>query len=729
MGKAIGIDLGTTNSVACFFDGREAKVLLNTYQEELTPSVVADHTLDDDDGADKSIAVGRAAVAQARLFPRDTIYSVKRLMGRRFNAEKVQEWKSRVTYQVVETQAPVKGLAAVEMGRQVYLPEDISKLILENIKSYAEKVLGEEVTHAVVTVPAYFGDLERAATREAGRKAGLVVKTLLPEPTAAAIAFGAAARVDERFVLVYDLGGGTFDISVLSIVQTEDGSPSYNVIRVGGEHFLGGDDFDRVIVDMILAHVQDKHKVDLAGNTQFLTVARQEAEKAKKVLSAEDTAQILLVEAAQVDGKAINIKMRISRAEFEKRIAPLVDKAQALVLETLKAESMTPSVIDDVLLVGGSTAVPMVGASMEALFGKDKVRRSVNPMHCVAIGAGMLAAQMKGVTCPNDSCKALCDEGQQACPTCGHSLSVAKAKLEGIEISDITTNHIGIQGVKGNDPNAFFALIERGTPIPMKEPRFQTVFTTEEQQKHIRVPVFEGVGTNILQNTLIGQVDYDLPFSLPINHQVRVGLMADRSAIVRAVIEIENFGIRHEQELRRDVEEVQEVAEPPEDKLIDEDEVDVNEDERSLVILERYVAKAEKFKEQYDRIIAAGDKKKLDRAIEDGRRILDEEKGKEAMEAIMKIDRVLSSCGTPSLIEQARQVASGTDQETAEKLHALADQMTHAAEDGHEGVLKRLRDPVASLIRQVYTRAQSIEQVGAAKGFGGLLGDKRSTGT
>jgi len=187
MGKAIGIDLGTTNSVACFFDGREAKVLLNTYQEELTPSVVADHTLDDDDGADKSIAVGRAAVAQARLFPRDTIYSVKRLMGRRFNAEKVQEWKSRVTYQVVETQAPVKGLAAVEMGRQVYLPEDISKLILENgrIRVWNYRWLPGKPTpmhfHNTEVVVAYRDNGDVASTTPDGkttvnhRKAGDIV--------------------------------------------------------------------------------------------------------------------------------------------------------------------------------------------------------------------------------------------------------------------------------------------------------------------------------------------------------------------------------------------------------------------------------------------------------------------------------------------------------------------------------------------------------------------------
>ena len=306
---------------------------------------------------------------------------------------------------------------------------------------------------------------------------------------------------------------------------------------------------------------------------------------------------------------------------------------------------------------------------------------------------------------------------------------MAKAELQGIEISDITTNHIGIQGVKGNDTTAFFVVIERGTATPMKEPRFQTVFTTEEQQKHIRVPVFEGVGTNILQNTCIGQVDYDLPFSLPINQPVRVGLMADRSAIVKTVIEIENLGIRHEQDLNRQVEDVQEVAEPADDKLIKDEEDDVNDDERSLVILERFVAKAEKFKDQYDRIIAAANKKKLDRAIEDSRRILGEENGKEAMEAIVKIDRVLNSCGTPSLIEQARQVASGTDQQTAEKLYSLADQMTQAAEVGHDGMLEKLRDPVASLIRQVYSRAQGIEQIGAAKGFGGLLGDKRAKGT
>ena len=246
MHRAIGIDLGTTNSVACIFDGGSPRILLNPHHEELTPSVVLLEKLDDDDPG--TVLVGRPAVNQAKLFPDDTIFSIKRLMGRPFSHENVQKMKERANYRIVESAEPVSGLAAVMLGGECRLPEDISAEVLREIKKYSELALGGEVTHAVITLPAYFGEPERAATREAGRKAGFVVKCLLPEPTAAALAFGAKAQTDKgNFILVFDLGGGTFDISIISVVGQD-----YNVIEVAGDHFLGGDDFDGKIVDMIL---------------------------------------------------------------------------------------------------------------------------------------------------------------------------------------------------------------------------------------------------------------------------------------------------------------------------------------------------------------------------------------------------------------------------------------------------------------------------------------------
>ena len=249
MPKAIGIDLGTTNSVACYFDGTTSRVLLNASHEELTPSVVGVQSFEDEEA---ELLVGRPALSQAKLSPEDTISSIKRLIGRPFANEDVQRWKDKVAYRVTESKEPVAGLATVVMGGKEYLPQEISAMILKEIKRYSEVALGDQVTHAIITVPAYFGEPERAATRDAGKLAGLVVKTLLPEPTAAAIAFGAQGKTEEgTFVLVFDLGGGTFDISIISIVAAD-----YNVMEISGDHFLGGDDFDMEIVNLILQERQ-----------------------------------------------------------------------------------------------------------------------------------------------------------------------------------------------------------------------------------------------------------------------------------------------------------------------------------------------------------------------------------------------------------------------------------------------------------------------------------------
>jgi molecular chaperone DnaK len=553
MGKHIGIDLGTTNSVACFYDGRETRIPLSLFQEEMTPSAVALDRLDEEDLG--TIVVGRSAVSQAKLYPRDTIFSIKRLMGRPFKARDVQEWKARANYEIVEDE---RGRAAVMLGGQRKTPEEISAEILKRIKSDAERELGEPVTHAVITVPAYFGETEQAATRDAGRAAGLVVKQLLPDPTAAAIAFGTEARPDRRLILTYDLGGSTFDISIVLVAQGKEGMPSFTVRAVDGNHFLGGDDFDLVIVRMILDHVKGKHGLDLSADRQFLAVCKPHAEQAKKMLSAEERAYIVVPEAFAKEGKAVHIKMRVERAEFEKQIAPLVEKARGLVLATLKAECLSPDMIDDVLLVGGSTFVPLVEKSVEELFGKEKVRRSVNPTNCVAAGAAILAGQMRGVECPQ--CKGTHDESADRCTVCGTSLAVPAPQIEGVERTEIASNHFGFAVVKGEDLHAFLPLIKKGTRLPMREPNFHTFFITAANQRRIRIPVFEGLGATVSENTHIGVIEYEPPVELPIDQPVRVGLQLDRQSILKVVIEVEDYNIHHEGELKR---EAVDVTPPP----------------------------------------------------------------------------------------------------------------------------------------------------------------------
>ena len=710
MGNAIGIDLGTTNSAACFQNG-EPRIQLSPHHEELTPSVVCCEKLDEDD--DGTILVGRSAANQARLFPRNTIFSIKRLMGRPFEHENVQKLKDLANYEIVESTEPA-GLAAVRMGDRVYLPEEVSALILAEIKRYSQTALSQEVTHAVITVPAYFGEPERAATREAGRKAGLVVKTLLPEPTAAALAFGVDFDTPGSFTLVFDLGGGTFDISIISIVEQD-----YDVMGVYGDQFLGGDDFDEEIVKMILAHVVDKYGVDMSEDPRFRIIARSEAEKAKQILSSADSARILAPQAAHVDGRDINLQLKVTREQFETAIAPYVDRCRQLVREALDDQSLTADDITDVLMVGGSTAVPMVYQAVEGIFGRDKVRRNVNPMHCVAIGAGIMAQRMKGIECPQ--CKQLCDESLSECPECGASLSAARSVFEGIEVTDVTTNHFGVQAVAGSDPYAFTAMVEKGTDIPMQESLTETLYTTEEGQSLIRVPVYEGVGSSVLQNSRIGVVEYPLPSELPLNHPIHVALRLDRQSLVNVVIEVENYGFRHEVKLKR---ELTEAFDEEEESLIEEDE-EVDEEERMMAILDAAVDRVRMFVEEYEQILTPAQQHRLQRAIDEGQEVLDQDLGGKAKQAVIALDQLMVRCGTASLIEQAKLAAYAADEAVARELLDGADELKQAAESGNPALARKLSGPLASVIRQVHRKARDIEKIGPAERFGGLLRDRR----
>ena len=714
MAKAIGIDLGTTNSASCWFDGKVARVLLNPHNEQLTPSVVCCEKFEDDE--EPAFHIGRPAVNQARLFPKDTIYSIKRIIGRSFSDENVQRMIELVNYDIEETKEPVAGLAAVVMGGERYLPEDIAAMVLNEIKRYSETALGEPVTHAVVTVPAYFGEPERAATREAGRKAGLVVKTLLPEPTAAALAFGTESpSKDGCFVLVFDLGGGTFDVSILSVVEQD-----YNVMEVHGDHFLGGDDFDEEIVKLILRHVQEKHDADLSKDLRFRILAKHEAEKAKKALSGSDTVSIIIPEAARLEGKEINVKMRLTRDQFEERIQPYVDRCKMLVNEALSRQNLTPDDITYVLLVGGATAVPAVHRAIERMFGREKVRRDVNPMECVAIGAGILAAKMKGIECP--ACKTIADESLETCPNCNEPLSVARSALEGIAVTDITTNHFGVQAVHGSDPHAFRIAVPKGTEIPMRESGRITLVTTEDGQRLIRVPVFEGTGSSVLQNARIGVIEYDLPDGLPINHPVNISMHLDRQSIVTVTIDVEGFGWSKEQTLKRELTDETPDEEAP---LIDEEEDEEDEAERMLAILETYLERGRRFLLEYDKILSDAQKRRLQNAIETAQEIFDAEQGAKAKEAAINIDHLLTRCGVASLLEQAQLAAHATDEATGKEILGAAEDIKRHAEARNQAMVQKLSMPLASMIKRVYRSQQEVERIGAADRFGGLLRDQQ----
>jgi molecular chaperone DnaK (HSP70) len=722
MGKSIGIDLGTTNSVACYYDGRAYQVLLNAYHEELTPSVVSDPGSTDND-EESEVTVGRRAVSQAKIYPSDTIFSIKRLMGRNFADESVQKWQRLVNYRIEESKEPVAGLASVMMGGKLYAPEAISALVLGEIKRYSETALGSEVTHAVVTVPAYFNEPQRAATREAGRRAGLVVKTLLPEPTAAVIAFGTRPKAGTgSIILVFDLGGGTFDISII-VLSGDD----YNVLGIYGDRFLGGDDFDAAIVDMILNYVQRTYGVDLKSDPRFRVVAKTEAEMAKKALAAGELATIVIPEAARVDGKDIHVKLKVTRDEFERAIEPLFRRCKNLVIESLQDQGLTPDAIDDVLMVGGSTSVPMVRRVMGELFGEAKLRSDINPLHCVAIGAGIVAHRMKGIECPNHWCQKICDEAVTACPDCGASLAVARSVFENMKVTEITAANFGIQVVSGDNAQAFDVLIEKGRTLPMHEPVRRTLYTAEEGQRQIRLPVYEGLGSTVVQNTKIGEVFFTLPSGLPKNHPIHVEFLLDRQAIVTTTIQVEGYPLlRMETELRRGITEGPGVPDQRDEGPLAADDDTLDPDERSLALLEVYVARVRQFALSYASILTSAQQDKLARAADDAQTCFDADNKGQAQAAILKLERAMASCGFASLVDQAYLTANLADGKLAQALNKDAEELRRHAEANNLVRVNDLSLRIAAQIKRIHLKLEGIDRIDSATNYGGLL---RGTGS
>ena len=392
MGKAIGIDLGTTNSVAAIKVG-EVKVLQNRESQDLTRSVVGENK--------NQILVGQKALDRQLLAPKDTIESIKRLMGRGFRDEHVQRVRKQVSYVVQEPSDGTDDDVRVIMGGKEYSPIQISSVILKKIKEDAEARLNDTVEFAVITVPAYFTDKQKDATRKAGQLAGLKVQKILEEPTAAAIAFGVdnVGADDSTTILVYDLGGGTFDVSVMTIV-----GGGFVQLSIEGDMWLGGDDFDRKIMDHVLLHVSTVYGIDGAADPRFMVELKKKAEQAKKALSSMTRTDVTIPGMLKDEsGNLIDVELEISRTEFEGMIAADVARSIQIVRAALKGagEAMTPEQIDHVLLVGGSSYIPLVQTALAEIFGREKLLMNVDPMKCVAYGAAILSAKWADrVECP-----------------------------------------------------------------------------------------------------------------------------------------------------------------------------------------------------------------------------------------------------------------------------------------------------------------------------------------
>ncbi len=454
MSKVIGIDLGTTNSCVATYERGESKVIANKEGKNTTPSIVA--------FTDKGeILVGDPAKRQAVTNPEKTIYSIKRIMGLMCNEDKATQAKERLPYHVVDR----NGACAIEIDGKTYTPQEISAKVLIKLKEDAEAFLGDTVTDVVITVPAYFNDSQRKATQEAGVIAGLNVLRVINEPTSAALSYGLDKKESEQIV-VYDLGGGTFDVTVL-----ETGDNVVEVLSTGGDAFLGGDDFDNRLIDWLVDEFKSDSGIDLKNDVMAMQRLKESAENAKKELSAATETEINLpFITADASGPKHLVK-KLTRAKFESLIEDLVEKTIKTIDSVLNDAGLSSSEIKEVIMVGGSTRVPLVNEKVKAFFGKD-LNKSVNPDEVVAIGAAIQGAVIKG-------------------------------DVKDVLLLDVTPLSLGIETLGGVKT----PVIEKGTTIPVKKQ--QTFSTAEDNQPAVTIHVVQGEREFARDNKSLGQFNLE----------------------------------------------------------------------------------------------------------------------------------------------------------------------------------------------------------------------------